>query len=57
LLVDTGMGFVPIRPIVERLTSLPVHVINTHSHLDHTGGKHEFASIAAFDTLLARRRQ
>jgi glyoxylase-like metal-dependent hydrolase (beta-lactamase superfamily II) len=57
LLVDTGMGFVPIRPIVERLTKLPVSVFNTHTHLDHTGGNYEFASVAAFDTPLARARQ
>jgi glyoxylase-like metal-dependent hydrolase (beta-lactamase superfamily II) len=56
-LIDTGMGFVPITPIVRRLTALPLRVINTHSHFDHTGGNHEFAEIAAFDTALARARQ
>jgi glyoxylase-like metal-dependent hydrolase (beta-lactamase superfamily II) len=57
LLVDTGMGFVPILPIVERLTVLPVTVLNTHTHLDHTGGNYEFDSLMAFFTPLARSRQ
>lgn len=43
LLIDTGMGVVSIREQVEKLTSLPVTVINTHGHPDHAGGNAEFA--------------
>lgn len=43
LLLDTGMGLYPIRPVVERLTQLPVTVVNTHSHFDHVGGNWEFS--------------
>lgn len=45
LLLDTGMGISKVRPVVERLTNLPVTVLNTHYHFDHTGGNHEFDDI------------
>jgi len=38
LIVDTGIGLVPIRPLVERRTTLPVDVVNSHTHHDHVGG-------------------
>jgi len=50
LLFDTGLGFAPIRPVVEQLTSLPVTVINSHTHFDHIGGNAEFDRILARDT-------
>ncbi len=50
LLFDTGLGMVPIRPVVERLTSLPVRVLNSHTHYDHVGGNSEFANVLAMDT-------
>jgi len=50
LLFDTGLGLMPIRPVVERITSLPVTVLNSHTHYDHVGGNHEFSSILAIDT-------
>lgn len=50
VLFDTGMGFLPIRPIVEQITSLPVSVLNSHTHYDHVGGNHEFQNILAVDT-------
>lgn len=45
-LIDTGLGFVPIRPLVESITHLPVIVLNTHSHWDHRGGDSEFEQVA-----------
>ncbi|MBJ7329904.1 MAG: MBL fold metallo-hydrolase [Solirubrobacteraceae bacterium] len=45
-LIDTGMGIHPIRPVVEALTDKPVVVVNTHHHIDHVGGNHEFTDIA-----------
>ena len=45
-ILDTGMGVLPIRPVAESLTPLPVMVVNTHSHFDHIGGNHEFSEIA-----------
>jgi glyoxylase-like metal-dependent hydrolase (beta-lactamase superfamily II) len=46
VLLDTGLGMVPIRPVAEQLTDRPVSVLNTHSHFDHIGGNHEFEEIA-----------
>lgn len=45
LLVDTGMGFVPLRPVVESITNRPVVVVNSHYHFDHVGGNHEFGDV------------
>ncbi len=50
LMFDTGLGLVPIRPVVEQLTKLPVEVLNSHTHFDHVGGNAEFDRIAAMDT-------
>jgi glyoxylase-like metal-dependent hydrolase (beta-lactamase superfamily II) len=46
VLLDTGLGIAPIRPVAERLTDRPVSVLNTHAHFDHIGGNHEFGEIA-----------
>lgn len=46
VILDTGMGIAPIRPVAEALTSAPVSVVNTHYHFDHVGGNHEFDDIA-----------
>lgn len=57
LLFDTGLGVVPIRPVVEELTSLPVRVLNSHTHYDHVGGNAEFGDILARDTPYTRANQ
>lgn len=54
LLFDTGMGFFPIRPVVERITDLPVTVLNSHTHYDHVGGNAEFDEILAVDSSYTR---
>jgi glyoxylase-like metal-dependent hydrolase (beta-lactamase superfamily II) len=46
VLLDTGLGVVPIRPVAERLADRPVDVVNTHYHFDHVGGNWEFDDIA-----------
>src|SRR5579863_9033812 len=45
LLFDTGMGIGNLKRVVSRLTSLPVVVLNSHTHDDHVGGNWEFSSI------------
>lgn len=54
LLFDTGMGMGRIRPVVERLTKLPVSVLNSHTHFDHIGGNAEFDRILGMDTAFTR---
>jgi glyoxylase-like metal-dependent hydrolase (beta-lactamase superfamily II) len=54
LLFDTGMGIADIRKIVSRLTSLPVVVLNSHTHDDHVGGNWQFNSIYGLDTAFTR---
>lgn len=49
VLLDTGCGIAPIRPVAESLTSLPLSVVNTHYHSDHTGGNHEFDEIVTHE--------
>lgn len=46
MLLDTGMGISSIRAEVEKLTDLPVLVVNSHYHFDHVGGNHQFEDIA-----------
>ena len=42
LLVDTGFGLSDLKAYVETLTSLPLMVVNTHVHPDHSGGNGQF---------------
>jgi glyoxylase-like metal-dependent hydrolase (beta-lactamase superfamily II) len=43
LLVDSGMGLVPIAGHIAALSDKPQLCFATHSHFDHVGGHHEFA--------------
>jgi len=46
LLIDTGCGLFPLRPLIEKfLNGKRLHVVNTHSHFDHVGGNGEFDSV------------
>ena len=56
LMFDTGIGVVPMRPVVEQLTKLPVTVVNSHSHYDHVGGNHEFDRVLSMDTPFTRMK-
>jgi len=55
LLFDTGLGVGSIRAVVTQLTKLPVTVLNSHTHFDHTGGNAEFSDIFNEDTPFSRK--
>lgn len=57
VLWDTGIGLVPLRPVVQQLTTLPVRVMNSHTHFDHVGGNHEFDTVLAMDTPFTRENE
>jgi len=47
LLIDTGMGINPIKPLLDNIRgdSKPLMVANTHWHFDHVGGNKEFDKV------------
>jgi len=55
-LIDTANGIGDIKALVEKLTDLPILVVNTHTHLDHIGGNHQFRKIATPDTPYSREQ-
>ena len=55
LLFDTGMGILPIKPVIERITSLPLTVLNSHTHFDHVGGNAEFSDILAIESAYTKQ--
>ena len=57
LLVDSGMGVVPLRQHVPLVTERPLVAVASHTHFDHVGAHHEFAERwvhAAEAAILAR---
>ncbi len=42
LIIDTGFGVGDLKGMCEALTDLPIDVINTHNHGDHTEGNPQF---------------
>lgn len=54
LLFDTGLGVASIKDVVTQLTTLPVTVLNSHTHFDHTGGNFEFSEILNEDIPYSR---
>jgi glyoxylase-like metal-dependent hydrolase (beta-lactamase superfamily II) len=45
-LIDTGLGLVPLRPVLRDLALTEIVVLNTHWHFDHVMGNPEFETIA-----------
>ena len=42
LVLDTGYGISSLKEEIKKITSLPLIVIDSHGHMDHTGGNYEF---------------
>jgi glyoxylase-like metal-dependent hydrolase (beta-lactamase superfamily II) len=42
LLIDSGLGVLPLTPVVAQLTDRSCTAVATHYHFDHTGSLHEF---------------
>ena len=55
VLFDTGMGISDIRKVTVLLTSLPIIVLNSHTHNDHVGGNWQFDNVYAMDTEFTRK--
>jgi glyoxylase-like metal-dependent hydrolase (beta-lactamase superfamily II) len=51
---DTGLGIGDIKRVVLSLTSLPIVVMNSHTHNDHVGDNWEFTEIYGMDTEFTR---
>src|SRR3989337_1502948 len=47
LLIDNGTGAANLRDYLKSITSLPLIVVNTHAHPDHTGSINQFDKIHA----------
>jgi glyoxylase-like metal-dependent hydrolase (beta-lactamase superfamily II) len=57
LLFDTGLGIGDMRKIVTQLTSLPVTVLNSHTHFDHIGDNWQFPDIIGLDTPFTHQNE
>ena len=47
LLFDTGIGIGNIKNVIKELTDLPLVIVNSHHHYDHSGGNYCFEKIYA----------
>ncbi|HEY3929036.1 MAG TPA: MBL fold metallo-hydrolase [Candidatus Koribacter sp.] len=54
ILVDTGMGIGDLKSLVSKLTPLPIIVVNSHTHPDHTGNNWQFSTVYNLDTAYSR---
>jgi glyoxylase-like metal-dependent hydrolase (beta-lactamase superfamily II) len=54
LLFDTGMGISDMRRVTDKLTHLPIIVLNSHTHDDHVGSNWQFETVYGMDTDFTR---
>lgn len=53
LLIDSGMGVVPLRERVPLVTEKPLLAVASHTHFDHIGAHHEFEDRAVHEAEAA----
>ncbi|HEY4787144.1 MAG TPA: MBL fold metallo-hydrolase [Bacteroidales bacterium] len=47
LIIDTGYGTGDLKAFLQTLTKLPLIIVNTHGHGDHTGADRQFSKVYA----------
>lgn len=55
VLFDTGMGISDLKRLISNLTSLPITVLNSHTHNDHVGDNWQFDVVEGVDTDFTRQ--
>ena len=55
LLFDTGMGIGDLKALTAKLTTLPIVVLNSHTHNDHVGDNWQFDTVYGMDTDFTRQ--
>lgn len=55
LLFDSGLGIGNIKNEIEKITKLPIILVNSHTHFDHIGGNHQFKTIYISNTSYAKK--
>lgn len=45
ILLDTGWGYGDLKQVVESITNLPITVVLSHGHADHSGGSVQFDEV------------
>ncbi|WP_267919315.1 MBL fold metallo-hydrolase [Paenibacillus sonchi] len=45
MLIDTSYGLTDMPQAIRKITALPLLVVNTHGHIDHTHGNHLFDTV------------
>jgi glyoxylase-like metal-dependent hydrolase (beta-lactamase superfamily II) len=55
LLFDTGMGIGDLKALTSKITTLPVNVLNSHTHNDHVGDNWQFDTVYGMDTEFTRQ--
>ena len=48
LLLDTGLGIVPVKPLIEELYQGELITVNSHFHFDHIGNNHSFEPVYGY---------
>ena len=48
LLFDTGLGIVPVKPLIEELYQGELITVNSHFHFDHIGNNHCFEPVYGY---------